>query len=873
LKRKPFKANTRLLTQIAAVVLCITMCSTTFAIHALAQKDNQLSYTFNYTTPTLSSETLFNTAFTKLSMTNTILAGTSGEPALPRSAIQMVLPPDTTVESITVTGPSVEVQTSIDLAAQPVKPYQNPLPFGTPMPTTIAYNQQLYQTCAAYPQTPYNGEYQLGYCRGYTIVSLSLEPVQYLPTQGKLLYYTQLTVTVNLKTTTSNNLYRNSADDKAWVQSLVCNPSVADQYTSQSNGVLEYPGGLCSPGTTHQYVIITTTQNGLNDWDAGGTTPNNWDTLIAAHSDLSPIVVTKQDITACSAYFNTTSLFNDTQAKIREFCKDAYQDWGTEYVLICGDADTMAARQMYTQAEGGNVDADIYWSNLDLNFNANQNSQWGEEGDAGFDLYSELYVGRLTADTPQDVSNWMTKSLKYAAEGDPGILDNAAFYGGDTGWNCQGDDFEDFSGVKGTNNWLGPSPGSEGPWPSFFGFLYGFETFNQIYPGIPFNMSNEWTMEPPNPGWQGNGETGLRNAINADQVSIISGIAHANEHMSLDVYDTDWESSYHNTHPFFLTDYGCHCGDFDASDDGILDVMLFTSDTYRSFGCVFNTGYGWGQFDDTNSSSAVQQKMFWDYFFDVQNNSGSIASWQAGKGHAFSKDEMAPTINWDSSFRETIQCMLLFGDPAQMIKPPRTNDGPSDPSTPVGPAEGSVAISYSFTTSTTDPDNDPLYYLFDWGDGTNSGWVGPFDSGTTGTGSHIWTSGGTFDVKVQAKDFIGATTGWSGTTQITIGAPILEIQKVKGGVGVKMILNNKGEGSAVVDWRVTITGKMLSLQNVGHIGALPAGEPTTVKLYPAFFGIGMVKINIKTSAIYGNALDENYKALVLAGLVIPLGSA
>jgi len=217
LKRKPFKANTRLLTQIAAVVLCITMCSTTFAIHALAQKDNQLSYTFNYTTPTLSSETLFNTAFTKLSMTNTILAGTSGEPALPRSAIQMVLPPDTTVESITVTGPSVEVQTSIDLAAQPVKPYQNPLPFGTPMPTTIAYNQQLYQTCAAYPQTPYNGEYQLGYCRGYTIVSLSLEPVQYLPTQGKLLYYTQLTVTVNLKTTTSNNLYRNSADDKAWV--------------------------------------------------------------------------------------------------------------------------------------------------------------------------------------------------------------------------------------------------------------------------------------------------------------------------------------------------------------------------------------------------------------------------------------------------------------------------------------------------------------------------------------------------------------------------------------------------------------------------------------------------------------------------------
>ena len=32
----------------------------------------------------------------------------------------------------------------------------------------------------------------------------------------------------------------------------------------------------------------------------------------------------------------------------------------------------------------------------------------------GFDLYAELFVGRITCDVPQDVSNWLTKSFYYA---------------------------------------------------------------------------------------------------------------------------------------------------------------------------------------------------------------------------------------------------------------------------------------------------------------------------------------------------------------------------------------------------------------------------------------------------------------------------
>ncbi len=860
--KKILKVNSRPLTQIMAVVLCLTMCLTALSIHATAASTTNLNYTFSYTTPGLSSQHLGSYDFTKVSEPNAILLGTSGEPALPVSFVKIALPPLTTVDSITITGQAVDVQTDINLLNQPVKPYQNSVPFGDPAPSEIAYNQELYQTASTYPETPYNGDYQVGYCRGYAILSLGLQPVQYLPSEGKLRYYPQLTVSVNLKSAPMNQFYRNSAEDAAWVQALVCNPDVVSSYRTQSRATTEYPGGLCDPSQHFDYVIVTSTQNGMDHWDTSGDIPYNWDSLIAQENSqgLSATIVTKEDINACADYSNSTPLFNDLQAHVREFCKDAYQDWGTKYVLFIGSSGVLPARLMDSGGEYG-VDADIYWSNLDKDFNADHDNSWGEEGDSGFDLYSELWIGRLPADSPLDISTWMTKSFSYAYQSDPEILNNAAFYGGDTGWNCKGDDFEDFSGVKTTNDWLGPVPGSEGPWPSWFETLFGFETWNANYPGIPYNMSNEWTADyPVNPGWHGNGVTGLQNAINNDQVSVISGIAHADEHMSLDVYDTTWESSYHNTHPFFITDYGCHCGDFDASPDTVIDSMLFHT-PYLAFGCAYNTGYGWGQFDDTNSSSAVQQKMFWDYFFDLTNNSGTIGNWQLGKGHAFSKDEMAPTLDWGGgTFRETIQCMLLFADPAQLFKPPRTNVAPTTPSQPAGPTKGTVAVPYTFTTSATDHDNDSISYLFDWGDGTNSGWVGPFATGSTASADHTWIAGSTFQVKVKARDTCAAETNWSTPASILIGAPNISCQAIRGGLGFKVILVNTGDGNATISWRITVTGGLkgyITRQTSGTIHALAVNTPMTLRPYSAIgiIGIGKINIEITAHATYANSLD------------------
>jgi hypothetical protein len=55
------------------------------------------------------------------------------------------------------------------------------------------------------------------------------------------------------------------------------------------------------------------------------------------------------------------------------------------------------------------------------------------------------------------------------------------------------------------------------------------------------------------------------------------------------------------------------------------------------------------------------------------------------------------------------------------------------------------------------PDEDQASYLVDWGDGTNTGWIGPYDPGVMVTVSHAWDAKGTYDLTVTAKNQDGAS--------------------------------------------------------------------------------------------------------------------
>ena len=96
------------------------------------------------------------------------------------------------------------------------------------------------------------------------------------------------------------------------------------------------------------------------------------------------------------------------------------------------------------------------------------------------------------------------------------------------------------------------------------------------------------------------------------------------------------------------------------------------------------------------------------------------------------------------------------------------NNPPDKPDKPSGPAQGRPGSSYSYFTFTIDPEDDNVYCMWDWDDGTTSGWQGPFTSGETYEASHIFNSQGTYCIKVKAKDEHGAESVWSDPLSVTM---------------------------------------------------------------------------------------------------------
>ena len=78
-----------------------------------------------------------------------------------------------------------------------------------------------------------------------------------------------------------------------------------------------------------------------------------------------------------------------------------------------------------------------------------------------------------------------------------------------------------------------------------------------------------------------------------------------------------------------------------------------------------------------------------------------------------------------------------------------------------GPSSGKSGVKHVYTLSTVDPEDHDVFYIVDWNDGTNSSWLGPYESGEEKSIEHVWNKQGTYIIKVKAKDIHGAESDWT----------------------------------------------------------------------------------------------------------------
>ncbi len=122
-------------------------------------------------------------------------------------------------------------------------------------------------------------------------------------------------------------------------------------------------------------------------------------------------------------------------------------------------------------------------------------------------------------------------------------------------------------------------------------------------------------------------------------------------------------------------------------------------------------------------------------------------------------------VSWDNHGNSTIGPVWNF------TTIPASNDPPNKPLTPEGDIYGYPYIAYSYCSNTTDPEDEDIFYMFDWGDGEFSEWLGPYLSGEGICENHTWSNGGMYDIRVQAKDIHDDIGEWSDPLSVHINSP------------------------------------------------------------------------------------------------------
>ena len=178
-----------------------------------------------------------------------------------------------------------------------------------------------------------------------------------------------------------------------------------------------------------------------------------------------------------------------------------------------------------------------------------------------------------------------------------------------------------------------------------------------------------------------------------------------------------------------------------------------------------------------------------------------------------------------------------------------SNVAPDDPEKPDGPRDGVINNEYTYNTTTNDLEGDELYYMWDWGDGTYSDWLGPFNPGEEASASKIWFETGQYYVRVKAKDAPGRESNWSDPLAVNIvDTPILEIGEITGGLKINAVVKNLGSDAVGVDTKITVDGDFIirGKEKIGKIPYIETGSQATISS-DLILGFGNIQITVEAS--------------------------
>jgi hypothetical protein len=780
---------------------------------------------------------------------------------LPTATIRVALPTGLQATTITILDKTEQYLPR----AYTIYPAQTPQTLGTPAGVFIQPDPTIYHSTTIFPDHFITLDRQTDQA-GQALADLTIYPLHYIGASRQLKLLTSITFTI---TGTQGYICgdylpsRLSTTDRAGltqtIKNTVINPDDVNLQTMTTPHTTGVPTG------DYDYVIITSPS-----WAGDFQSLADWKTL----KGIPATIVTTDWI------YNDGGYSGNNTHKIQAFIQDAYTTWGATFFLLGGDTGTIPCDyRTYTSVDPDPVPNDTYYADFDG------------------DWTCEVNVGRASVANSGQINTFINKILTYEQNPPADYATHAGFFGfdldGDTpGEQCKETINDSYIPDDWTVTTVYDSQSGDHKANVIAALNAGQNLLNHAdHSGSDF-MGTGYTHHGI-----GLGNNDMDALTNGDRQGIF---------YSMGCDPCAYDSSACIAEHFVRNSNGGGIAFIGNSrygwyNPGYTNTLSMKYDQYF-FRAIFNQGYyKLGEAVSDHKNEAFSNDKYYKYCFTEITLLGDpeLPLWTADPGtltvtyptriplgpsnftvtvtNGTTPIEGAVVCLWKGSEIYLVGATDASGSVTFTVSPitqgtifvtitkqnylPSQNnalavigDGnpPATPSKPVGPASGETGVKYNYTTSTTDPDGDQLWYQWQFG-GTITDWYGPYESGATVQASHIWPSEGTFDVKVKSKDASDLQSSWSPSLRVTIVQlrPNLTLSPLTGGLlKVLSTVTNDGQAPATnVTWSIEMQGGFILSGDYmeGTIPSLGIGTHQTLQTKPVL-GLGAVAITVNVDA-------------------------
>ena len=627
--------------------------------------------------------------FERIVFPATVQSGLPGEPGYPFRGAAILLPPGEGVARVRTLRRGRRELPGSHL----IRPVQHQVP----MQESEIRTRQFLFSVEAYAADrwvdPSEPRFTTQYCCGHAIAVGCLSPLVYHPKDGAVGWYDEIEVTIETEASTdavrSLALLRTDPATCERIAAIVDNPG----------GLAAYPSGALAAPDPDSYDYLIVTRDSLQ----GALAPfRDYHTRRGMRARIRTVEQIEADF-----------LGRDTAERIRNAIIHEYIERGISYVLLAGDSDgpvdavkPVPHRGLYCnvpheQEEEPNIPADIYYSALDGDWNADGDSLWGEPGEE--DLYPELSIGRACVQNTAEATRFAGKTMLYQTAPVAGQVRRALLLGEQLWDNPEtwgADELEELVGTCTHNDIT-----TTGIPPDYF--------IDELFSRDIYIYYKEDVLAKINPGTHWVVHSG-----HATQATVMRLYLN-------DVTDFKFTNDGVNTNFIIIATAGCYAASFDNRDPyGVYSYDCIAEKMLKIQHCAIafrgNSRFGWLDPGTTSSTSHLYLREFYDAIF-------SEGYHLLGDALRRSSDEMVPYValsepNRAAEFMYDYYQINLLGDPALDA----WTDTPEQLSVPHPAAIGRWDESMAFLVPEISSLRASLYHdgvCYGWGVGSPLGYV------------------------------------------------------------------------------------------------------------------------------------------------------